>query len=283
MPTPRRSAFADLLAASPHALVDDAAFTLRDRWHPQFAEKIGPRFNRRLVLEIGCNDAEFLARVAAKHPDMGFVGLDWKYRALHMAAERIGDAQLKNVTLLRARAQDVSRLFAPGELDEIWIFHPDPCDRDVELANRLIAEPFLVDAHRALRASGDSVFALKTDHPGYYQWTLALLGLAQPRWFTRHEVNSPRTKVKELMKPGDLPATSLRAKSLFDVTSNSADLWQDAAALSHVATRAFAGDTTTYESRFRRKRLPIYYIELRPRLAGATSDRGNAPGPVSLT
>jgi tRNA G46 methylase TrmB len=135
----------------------------------------------------------------------------------------------------------------------------------VELKNRLIAEPFLVDVHRVLR-DRTSVLALKTDHPGYYQWTLALFGLTAPEWFdAAHDATptSPRVRRRDLMRREDLPPPSDAVRRSFDVVMNSPDYWNDRAAIAHSAGRAFAGEMTSFESRFAKKRLPIYYLEMR--------------------
>ena len=254
----RRNPYADRLSeVGAFAFGDAAAFTNRGRWRAFFRERIGPAFDGRVVFEIGCADAEFLARVAAKHPATAFVGLDWKPRAVYEGAARVAGLGLANVALLRGRAQDVRRIFADGEADEIWLFHPDPCDKPNELKHRLLAEPFLLDAHAVLRGPG-STLTLKTDHPGYYQWTLALFGMPEPAALRAH----PRVKAKELMPPGDLPPASAAAMSRFEVTMNSPDFWNDAAALSHASKRPFAGERTAFESRFAGKGRPIYAIEL---------------------
>jgi tRNA (guanine-N7-)-methyltransferase len=185
-------------------------------------------FDGRIMFEIGCNDAALLATVAAKHPMTGFIGIDWKCRAVHTAAERIAAAGLRNVALLHARAQDISRLVADGELDELWLFHPEPCDNPRELPNRLLREPFLIDAHRALRLGGSLV--VKTDHRGYFESVLALLELMKDR---------------------------------FEPIVTSFDFWNDAAAQAAVAGRAFAREVTAFESRFVRKRKPIHFVEMR--------------------
>ena len=122
----------------------------------------------------------------------------------------------------------------------MWLFHPDPCDKPRELPNRLIAEPFLLDVHRVLRAGG--AFVLKTDHPGYYQWALGLLGLPEP---TSSEALNER----------------------FEVSMNSPDFWKDDPARLHGAGKYFAGEATAFESRSLRKRLPIHYVELRAHAA----------------
>lgn len=257
----RRNPYADRLSEfGDFAFGDEAAFAHRGGWRAFFGGRIGPAFDGRVVFEIGCADAEFLARVATKHPSAGFIGLDWKPRTVYEGAARVAAAGLRNVALLRGRAQDVRRLFADGEVDDIWLFHPDPCDRPNELKHRLFAEPFLLDAHAVLRGPG-STLTLKTDHPGYYQWTLALLGLPEPPGLRGH----PRVKAGELAPAGTLPPSSDAVRGRFDLAVNSSDFWADAAAIGHASARAFGGERTAFEERFTVKRRPIYYVELAKR------------------
>src|SRR5690349_17617214 len=117
-PPPRRSVYADRLNDfADFTFVDAAAFTHRGHWADFFRPRIGPAFDGRIVFEIGCSDAAFLACIAAKKPNTAFVGLDWKYKALHDGAQRVATAKLPNVALLRARGQDVLKIFAPREVD----------------------------------------------------------------------------------------------------------------------------------------------------------------------
>lgn len=275
-PPRRRSAFADRLKAyAAFAFGDDAIFSHRGNWQAFFRERIGPAFNGRLIFEIGCSDGAFLATLAAKHPDTAFIGLDWKHKSLFLAAERVETLGLRNVALLRGRGQDLTRMFGDGELDEILVLHPDPFAEPDELKNRLIAEPFLLDAHRVLR-DGTATLTLKTDHPGYYGWTLALLGLPEPVHFDAARARAaaasdlatrllgqPRVRASDLMSPPDLPKRSDAVLNHFAVAATSADYWNDPAVLAHTAQRAFAGERTFFEERFLRKKQPIYYVELR--------------------
>jgi tRNA G46 methylase TrmB len=258
----RRNPYADRLNAEfgEFAFGGEDAFARRGRWREFFRDRIGATFDGRVIFEIGCSDAEFLTRVAAKHPDTAFVGLDWKPRTVYEGAARVSGTELRNVALLRGRAQDVRRIFADGELDEIWLFHPDPCDKPKELKHRLLAEPFLLDAHAVLRGPG-STLTLKTDHPGYYQWTLALLGLPEPAALR----GNPRVKARELMRPEDFPPVSEAVVRRFEVTINSPDFWSDDAAQTYATQRPFAGERTAFEQRFAVKGRPIYAIELAKR------------------
>jgi tRNA G46 methylase TrmB len=224
----RRSVFADrLLPFRDFTFSDGAEFERRGAWRGFFASRLGGAFDGRVIFEIGCNDGALLARVAARHPASAFIGIDWKCRALHTAAERIAGDRLSNVALLHGRAQEIGRFFAADELDEIWIFHPDPCDKPNELRNRLFAEPFLLDAHRVMRRGARLI--LKTDHRGYFDASLAELASV-----TGH----------------------------FELTASSSDFWNDAPVRGRTKARCFADESSFFEDRFRRKRLPIHYLEI---------------------
>ena len=231
----RRSVYADRLLDFPDLVFSDGGqFSRRGTWRDFFRDRVSASdpFDGRVIFEIGCNDAAFLAAVAARHPATAFVGIDWKCRALHTAAERIAAAGLSNVALLHGRAQDMGRIFANGELDEIWLFHPDPCDKPRELANRLFAGPFLIDTYRVLRDGGALI--LKTDHPDYFRSAVAAAEAIANR---------------------------------FEMTGASTDFWNDRSILAHAERRSFGGEATAFERRFLRKRQPIHYLELTKRPA----------------
>lgn len=223
LPKQPRSVYASKLSEFRDiAFAGDEALARRGCWRSLFGDRIGSSFDGRIIFEIGCADGDFLARIAAKFPQTAFIGLDWKCKAIYDAAVRVMASGLSNVAFIRGRAQDLLGYFAPREVDEIWIFHPEPCDRDVEIKNRLISARFFADAHVALRDGGS--ICMKTDHPDYY-------------------------------------GHSLRVDTDCDIVANVADFWRDQVAQTHVAGRCFAGEMTGYEARFARKRKPIRYIE----------------------
>ena len=228
-----RSIYAARLSEFPEfTFADRAAFQFRGIWRDYFGRRMGSAFGGRIILDIGCFDAAFLSRIAAKHPTTAFIGLDWKCKAIYDGAKLVDSLGLNNIALLRGRGQDVSRMFAEGEVDEIWLFQPEPCDRDCDLKTRLITEPFLCTVHRVLRDSS-SVLAFKTDDSGSYHWVNRVLVAAQQNG------------------------------NHFDVACASMDYWNDPLALAHTACRFFTGEATAYENRFLKKRLPIHYLEMR--------------------
>lgn len=221
-PAERLREFADVVD------VGDAAFARRGRWADRFRARMGGGFDGRLVVEIGCADGGLLVAAAGRWPAAGFVGIDWKAGSLADAAGRAAAAGRAGVLLVRGRGQDLARQFADGEVDQVWLFHPEPCDRPRERPNRLMSPAFLADVRRVLRPGGASRFILKTDHAEYAEHTLSLLAL--------------------------MPAD-------FRLVAHSSDYWADPAVQAHTAGHAFAGEVTAYEARYRRKRVAIHYVE----------------------
>lgn len=269
-----RSKFSHRLSEFPEIVLRDiASFAVRARWNELLAERMGSR-PERIVFEVGCFDASFLCKIARKHPGVGFIGLDWKAKALFDGASQITQQGINNVLLIRGRGQDIAHIFAPEEVDEIWLLHPDPCDKPNELQNRLFSERFLVDAHGVLRDE-KSTLTLKTDHPGYYQYALALFGQKQPELFESarrakiaNEVPKqglPRVRARDVVEPSRLPPANTKLQQLWKITVNSSGYWNDPIAQQQTAQRLYFGETTTFESRFKSKRQPIYLLELRPR------------------
>lgn len=253
-----------ILAPSPIDVPDvllsqDLATQNHARWREVFARRIGPRFDGQLIFEIGCFDADFLGRVATRHPHTGFVGVDWKQRTLVEGADRIRSSGVANAILVKGRAQNISHIFGRHELNELWLFHPEPCDKPRELKNRLFNESFLTDVHDCLCPGG--LIALKTDHAGYFQWALALMGLPAPAW--------RRVHTRELRSIDQLPQRSTSLCERFDVTCASADFANDPDAKAHTSARRFSGEQTGFEKRFANKGWPIYFMELRSRLVSA--------------
>lgn len=247
---------------SSFALNEDEVFRYQGGWEEFFLARMG-RKPARLVLEIGCSNAEFLTEVAAANPDIAFIGIDWKYKVLYKGAKRVAQKDLKNVALLRCRAQELSRIFTDSELDEIWLFFPDPWAKKSQLKNRLVQEPFLKDAHRALHAGGKVYF--KTDHPGYMQWVLALFGKPVPELEgydeeapTERSYRARQMKVRKVHSAEDLPGANESIQKMFALENESLNHWKEPR-----PRTLFSETQTLFEKGFVQDNLPIYYAEFR--------------------
>lgn len=64
----------------------------------------------------------------------------------------------------------VHELFAPNEVDNVYIHFPDPWPKKRAFKHRLIQDGFLVELFKVMRPGGFVEF--KTDNVDYFDWTL---------------------------------------------------------------------------------------------------------------
>ncbi len=139
------------------------------------------------VLEIGAGTGLFSVELAARHPDQNFVAIDVKADRLQKGAYQALERGLKNVYFLRARADQIDELFAPGSVAAIWLTFPDPFPKK-RSASRRLAHPNFLDKYQlvisprgkgqTLRSGASDKFAglyLKHDNLEFFQWSLEQL------------------------------------------------------------------------------------------------------------
>ncbi|HEY9071478.1 MAG TPA: tRNA (guanosine(46)-N7)-methyltransferase TrmB [Candidatus Ozemobacteraceae bacterium] len=129
-------------------------FPLRGRWNVAFFQYAQP-----ISLEMGCGWGEFALGLARCFPGRNVLGLDAKGARVWRGARTALDQGLTNVGFIRVEGEGLEKLFAPGELLEIWVTFPTPYLRKPD--KMLIAPAFLA-RYRALLAPG-GVLRLVTD------------------------------------------------------------------------------------------------------------------------
>lgn len=133
---------------------------------------------KQLVCEIGVHKGMTLVEMASENPDIGFVGIDITYKRVVITAQRARKAGLNNVFLILANATALDLLFAPGELNGIVMFFPDPWVRKKSQAkNRLVNEAFCTKMASVLTEQG--FFWFKTDYQPYFGLASEALEQAQ--------------------------------------------------------------------------------------------------------
>lgn len=139
------------------------SFRLRGRWTSDFFYNPNP-----LVLEVGCGKGEYTTGLARIHPEKNFIGIDIKGARLWRGCRSVIEEQIRNVAFVRTLVDHVERIFAPGEISEIWITFPDPQPKRIR--RRFTAPWFLGKFSKILVMGG--MIHLKTDNQEYYQFTL---------------------------------------------------------------------------------------------------------------
>lgn len=126
-----------------------------------------------LVLELGCGRAEFALALAQLQPHHYFIGIDSKPDRLWAGAQVARQLQLPNLRLLREDIFIASALFAPAEVQGIWITFPDPYPK-VRHARRRLTSPYFLEQYARILVPGACV-QFKTDNAALFDYTLAVL------------------------------------------------------------------------------------------------------------
>ena len=153
----RFAACADVMAFGPKEK--------RGRWRALFGN------DHPLHLEIGCGKGRFAIGMAEQHPDVNFIAVEREEGALIMAAERCQQHPLPNLRFVSFDAAELREVFAPGEVDRIYLNFSDPWPPNRQRKRRLTWRAYLEVYDEILAQQGDLWF--KTDNQRFFEWTLA--------------------------------------------------------------------------------------------------------------
>lgn len=123
-----------------------------------------------LDLEIGTGNGYHFAHLAAGKPERSVLGIEIKYKPLVQSIRRALNRGCRNSRILRYDAARLEDLFVPGELNDVYIHHPDPWPKKRHWKHRLIQSDFLELLHRLQRPG--SIVDFKTDSADYFEWAM---------------------------------------------------------------------------------------------------------------
>jgi len=124
------------------------------------------------AVEIGAGTGQFIAELAARHPEQNFVAIDVKGDRLQKGARQAEAQGLANVRFLRARADQIDELFK-GNLAAIWLTFSDPFPKKRSAGRRMTHPNFLAKYASALKPGGELL--IKHDNLDFFNWTLEQL------------------------------------------------------------------------------------------------------------
>ncbi len=151
--------------------LDQEAESKRGLWGAQFA--LSAERAQPIHLEIGCNAGHWILAQAAKDPTAHYLGIDWKFKAIHRAAEKAHAKDLQNLMFIRGHAGRVRFLFSPGELNSVRVFFPDPWLKRAQRKNRLLSSLFFAHLHEVVTPGGFLEF--RTDQREYFDDVLKMM------------------------------------------------------------------------------------------------------------
>ncbi|HQR71573.1 MAG TPA: tRNA (guanosine(46)-N7)-methyltransferase TrmB [Burkholderiaceae bacterium] len=96
------------------------------------------------VVEIGFGMGETTAAIAARRPDVNFLGIEVFLAGVGALLKRIGEQQLTNIRIVHHDAVEVLRdMIPPDSLAGVHLYFPDPWQKKRHHKRRLVAQPFI--------------------------------------------------------------------------------------------------------------------------------------------
>ena len=146
------------------AVLIDNPEAYKGRWREAFCGY------EALALELGCGKGRFTCGQALAEPRTLLLALEKVPDAMVVAMERVMGQNIPNVRFLDRDAGLLGELFAPGEVDRLYINFCDPWPKSRDAKLRLTAPGFLRLYADALPAGGEIWF--KTDNTPLFDWSM---------------------------------------------------------------------------------------------------------------
>lgn len=144
----------EIIAESAYVVHEEQS--CRGRWR----ELLGS--DSPIHIEIGMGKGKFIYTMARQHPDIQYIGIEKYSSVLLRAIQKMEEEELPNLRFIRMEAEEITRVFAPGEVDRIYLNFSDPWPKDRHAGRRLPSRQFLARYDAILKGAGELEF--KTDN-----------------------------------------------------------------------------------------------------------------------
>lgn len=171
----------------PHVWIDEVEmFAQKGKWKEYF-------WKEKLMLEIGTGMGNFFSNYAGNRPEMACVGIELKFKRLIRTYEKCARKGREDVILFKVYGQKIAEIFAPGEVDELYLLFSDPWPKKWHHKNRVIQDDFLRNAASVL--APDGIFLIKTDEASYAEWIDEHLARSPYFIYEKNDNEEPEKKI----------------------------------------------------------------------------------------
>ena len=160
----------EVIAQSPYVVKEAVLEKCPGTWHALFGN------SSPIYIEIGMGKGRFIHTMAKEHPDINFVGIEKYSSVLLRAIQKMEEEELPNLKFIRMDAEDIAKVFGPGEVDRIYLNFSDPWPKDRHAKRRLPSREFLGRYDVILKKEGRLEF--KTDNRDLFDFAVEELGPA---------------------------------------------------------------------------------------------------------
>ena len=121
-------------------------------------------------IEVGMGKGQFLMELATRHPEINFIGIERYSSVLLRAIQKREQLELSNIYFMCVDAKGLSEIFAPEEVERIYLNFSDPWPKARHAKRRLTSREFLARYEQIL--ADDGVVEFKTDNKGLFEFSL---------------------------------------------------------------------------------------------------------------
>ena len=136
----------------------------KGKWHEVFGN------HNPIHIEIGMGKGQFITTLAMQNPNINYIGIEKYSSVLLRAIEKREEYEGNNLYFLRFDAEYITDIFAPSEVDRIYLNFSDPWPKDRHAKRRLTSNEFLARYDQFL--AKDGFIAFKTDNRDLFDFSL---------------------------------------------------------------------------------------------------------------
>ena len=144
----------------------------KGKWHT-FFENDYP-----LHIEIGMGKGKFIHTLAEQNPEVNYIGIELYSSVLYRAIEKRQEKDISNLYFIRMDAKNLLDVFAPGEIQRIYLNFSDPWPKERHAKRRLTSPVFLSLYNEILSTEG--VICFKTDNRTLFDYSVETIGETSP-------------------------------------------------------------------------------------------------------
>lgn len=123
-----------------------------------------------VYLEVGCGKGQFIAELAARHPENNYIAVEKVANVIVMAAERAKEVGLQNVKFALCGAEYLPKFLPDRSIAGIYLNFSCPYPKNTYANHRLTNQRFLA-IYRDLLAPG-AIIEQKTDNMHFFEYSI---------------------------------------------------------------------------------------------------------------
>lgn len=152
----------EAIETSPHVVQDPAQY--RGRFRELFGN------DNPIRIEVGMGKGRFIMELAQQNPEINYIGIERYSSVLLRALQKREELDLPNIYFMCIDAKELGEIFAPEEVEKIYLNFSDPWPKDRHARRRLTSPEFMKVYDQVL--AKDGVVEFKTDNQGLFTYSL---------------------------------------------------------------------------------------------------------------